>query len=54
MEKKRRQLMYHRLKQVHEKIFKGESHSNGIITHIIPVARQVKKKKTETSFGSSS
>lgn len=52
--KKRRQLMYHRLKQVHEKIFKGEPHSNGIITHIIPVARQVKKKKTETSFGSSS
>ena len=46
--------MYHRLKQVHEKIFKGEPHSNGIITHIIPVARQVKKKKTETSFGSSS
>ena len=43
--KKRRQLMYHRLKQVHEKIFKGEPHSNGIITHIIPVARQVKKKK---------
>ena len=47
--------MYYRLKQVHEKIFKGEPHSNGIITHIIPVARQVKKKKkTETSFGSSS
>lgn len=43
--KKRRQLMYHRLKQVHEKIFKGEPHSNGIITHIIPVARQGKKQK---------
>ena len=37
--------MYHRLKQVHEKIFKGEPHSNGIITHIIPVARQGKKQK---------
>ena len=41
--------MYHRLKQVHEKIFKGEPHSNGI------TCRETRKKtKTETSFGSSS